>query len=70
MDGLGDVLEALQGEVPFASFQSAHVGAVDADDLGEGFLGQATLQAVEPQVGAYDALEITFHNTPRFRGAT
>ncbi len=35
---------------------------MDADGLGEGFLGQATFQAVAPQVGAHGPLEVVFHS--------
>jgi hypothetical protein len=70
VDGLGDALEAPEGQVALTALKAAHVGAMYADDLGESFLGQASLHAVEPQVRTHDALEITFHSSPRFRGAT
>lgn len=55
---LGQSFQALEGEVAFASFQAAHVGAVDAELVGEGFLGEAFGKAVGPEVAPYGALEI------------
>ena len=53
------LLQALEGEVAFTAFDSAHVGAVDAKDVCEGFLAQASLQPVGTQVPAHRLLEIT-----------
>ena len=52
-------LQALEGEVAFPAFHSAHVGAVDAKLVCEGFLAQASLQPVGTQVPAHRLLEIT-----------
>ena len=51
--------QALEGEVAFTSFDTAHVGAVDAKNVCEGFLAQASLQPVGTQVPAHRLLEIT-----------
>ena len=51
--------QALECEVAFAAFDSAHVGAVDAKLVCEGFLAQASLQPVGTQVPAHRLLEIT-----------
>ena len=56
---LRHLLQALEGEVAFTSFDTAHVGAVDAKDVCEGFLAQASLQPVGTQVPAHRLLEIT-----------
>ena len=53
------LLQALEGEVAFTSFHSAHVGAVDAKNVCEGFLAQSSLQPVGTQVPAHRPLEIT-----------
>ena len=56
---LGHLLQALEGEVAFTALHSAHVSAVDAKDVCEGFLAQASLHAVGTQVPAHRLLEIT-----------
>lgn len=43
---LGDVFQALQGEVAFAAFDATHVGAVVAEDVSERLLAHAALQTV------------------------
>ena len=53
------LLQALEGQVAFAAFHTAHVGAVDAKDICEGFLAHASLQPVGTQVPAHRLLEIT-----------
>ena len=58
-DLLGHLLQALEGEVAFTSFDSTHVGAMDAKNVCEGFLAQASLQPVGTQVPAHRLLEIT-----------
>ena len=55
---LRHLLQALEGEVAFASFDTAHVGAVDTKNVCEGFLAQASLQPVGTQVPAHRLLEI------------
>ena len=56
---LRHLLQALEGEVAFTALHSAHVGAVDAKNVCEGFLAQASLQPVGTQVPAHRLLEIT-----------
>ena len=56
---LGHLLQALESEVAFAALHSAHVGAVDAKNVCEGFLAQASLHPVGTQVPAHRLLEIT-----------
>ena len=53
------LLQALEGEVAFTALHAAHVGAVDAKNVCEGFLAQASLQPVGTQVPAHRPLEIT-----------
>lgn len=64
-DPVGDALEALERQVAFAPFKPAHVGAVNADDMGEGFLAETACFAVGAQVVAYGLLQIAFHPTER-----
>ena len=59
------LLQALEGEVAFAAFDTAHVGAVDAKLVCEGFLAQASLHAVGTQVPAHRLLKITNSHIPQ-----
>ena len=52
-------LDGVEREVAFTSFDTAHVGAVDAKNVCEGFLAQASLQPVGTQIPAHRLLEIT-----------
>ena len=56
---LRHLLQALEGEVAFTAFHAAHVGAVDAKNVCEGFLAQTSLQPVGTQIPAHRLLEIT-----------
>ena len=58
-DLLCHLLQALEGEVAFTAFHSAHVGAVDAKLVCEGFLAQASHQPVGTQVPAHRLLKVT-----------
>jgi hypothetical protein len=69
VDAPGDPLDRLQGQVALATLQAAHVGAVDADDLGESLLRQTASLAVRAQVAADGALEIPFHDAMERRGS-
>lgn len=58
-------------QVALAPFQTAEVGAVDAEDVGEGLLGQATVVPVATEGLADGPLQIAFHDVKRrCRGAT
>ena len=48
-DGLGNALQALQGEVAFSSFNTTHVGAVHAQDASEGFVAETLRQPLPSQ---------------------
>lgn len=61
LDDGGQAFQTLQCEVAFAAFEAAHVGPVDTDDVGEGFLGEAALLPVAAQVRADVPLEVAFH---------
>lgn len=61
VDRRGEPLKASQGEVALTALQSAHVGAVDPDQVGEGLLGEAALQPVAAQVCTDGPLEVAFH---------
>lgn len=56
-----DSFHGFECEVAFAAFEAAHVGAVYAEDVGEGFLGQAAFEAVVAKVSAECSLEVSFH---------
>ena len=62
---LGHLLQALEREVAFAALYPTHVGAVDAKDVCEGFLAQASLQPVGTQIPAHRLLEITNSHIPQ-----
>ena len=62
---LRHLLQALEGEVAFTAFDTAHVGAVYSKDVCEGFLAQASLQPVGTQVPAHRLLEITNSHNPQ-----
>jgi len=47
------------------AFAPAHVGAVDAKNVCEGFLAQASLHAVGTQVPAHRLLKITNSHIPQ-----
>jgi hypothetical protein len=61
VDALGDAFEAFEGEVAFAALYAAHVGAVDAEDVGECFLAEAAGLAVGAQVTADGSLQVALH---------
>jgi hypothetical protein len=57
-----DALQALERQVALAALDSAHVGAVDAELLGERLLAEALAFPVGPQVAANRLLEVAFHD--------
>jgi hypothetical protein len=57
----GKSLDGPQRQVPLTSLECTHVGAVHAEDRGEGFLGEAALRAVGAEVASDGALEVAFH---------
>lgn len=58
---VSDPLQALEGQVAFATLHAAQVGAVDAEQVGEGFLAETASVAVASEVLADGALEVAFH---------
>jgi len=50
VDAAGDALEALERQVALSSLDAAHVGAVDAELVGEGLLAEAAGLPVGAQV--------------------
>ncbi len=48
----GDALQAFEGQVALAALDAAHVGAVDAELVGERLLAEAAGLAVGAQVAA------------------
>ena len=65
VDEFGDAFQRPERQVALTALQAAHVGAVDANEVGEGLLRQAELPPVEPEVAADSPLEITFHDGGR-----
>jgi hypothetical protein len=57
----GDALHALECQVALASLDAAHVGAVEAQDIGERLLAEATGLSKCSQVAAHRPLQIAFH---------
>jgi hypothetical protein len=64
-DLVGDAFQALERQVALAAFNATHVGAVDAELVGEGFLGDTALLAVGSEVPADGLLEFAFHVADR-----
>lgn len=60
-DSVGDPLETPERQVPLATLDRAHVGAMDADDVGERFLAQSPRLAVASKVAAHHPLQLAFH---------
>lgn len=56
-----DPLQALERQVPLASLQAAHVGAVHAKNLGKSLLAEAQSQSAGPQVAPDGPLKVAFH---------
>lgn len=52
VDLLGKALQALEREVALAALDASHVGAVDAERVGERLLAEALAFPVGPQVAA------------------
>lgn len=61
VDPFGDAFEAFEGEVAFAALDAAHVGAMDAEDIGECFLTETLGLAVGPQVATDGSLKVALH---------
>jgi hypothetical protein len=70
VESVGDALNAPERQIALASLNAAHVGAVDAQNIGESLLAQAPGTTVGPQVAADHALEIAFHIRERSLPAT
>jgi hypothetical protein len=56
-----EALHRPQGDVAFASFETAHVGAMYTDEIREGFLAHAVRNSVRAQVYAEHPLQIALH---------
>jgi hypothetical protein len=69
-DLAGDALQALESQVALAALDAAHVGAVDAELVGEVLLAEALGLSVGPEVAADGALEVAFHAGTQSRFAT
>jgi hypothetical protein len=62
-EAVGDPLYRLEGEVAFASFESAHISAVYAQDSREALLRQTTLDPKSAEVAADGTLQIALHGS-------
>ena len=67
-DYFGVAFDGGQGEVALAAFDTADVGAVHADQLGESFLGEPFGLAVGAEILADDALKISDCHVPKAHG--
>lgn len=61
VEPLGDPLDRLEGEVALASLYASHVGAVDAQHVGESLLAERSRLAVGTKTHAKCALQVSFH---------
>ena len=59
-----DLLNALQRQVAFATFDAAHVRPVDAEHVGESLLAETTGEPVSAQVAPHRSLQIAFGQEP------
>lgn len=57
-----ETLNATQGKVPLPALDTAHVGTVHPDELGEGLLRQATSLAMGAEVAPESSLKFAFHD--------
>src|SRR5665647_1758233 len=67
---LREPLHRAERQVPLPSLHATHVGAVDAEDVGELLLAQSARDPVGPQVASDDSLQLTFHTGQRWLVAT
>lgn len=67
-DCFGVAFDGGQGEVALATFDTADVGAVHADQLGESFLGEPFGLAVGAEILADDALQVSDCHVPKAHG--
>ena len=67
-DCFGVAFDGGQGEVAFAAFDAADVGAVHTDQLGESFLGEPFGLAVGAEILADDALKVSDCHVPKAHG--
>jgi hypothetical protein len=56
----GQLFDALEGQIAFAALQSACVGAVEAEHVGEGLLAQTTRLTDSAQILSHDPLKLAF----------
>jgi hypothetical protein len=61
VDLAGDALQALERQVALAALDATHIGAVDAEFVGECLLAEALTFPVGTQVAPDRSLEIAFH---------
>lgn len=57
-----DALQSLKGQVPFATFQSTHVGAMHPEMVRKTLLTQAHSLPVQSQIAAHYPLKLALHN--------
>ena len=65
-----DPLDTLKRQVALAALKVAHVGAMEAEHVGERLLAQTPRFAIGQKVKAKGSLQITFHPQERSRIAT
>lgn len=65
VDEVGDSLKAAQCQIPFASLDATHVGAVHAEHISKRFLAEATLQAIDTEAAPHDHLKFALGHTEK-----
>lgn len=63
---LGVALQCLEGDVSLTTFEATDVGPVDAEDIGEGLLGEAAFFPVLTEVPTECLLEFSLHGSQEF----
>ncbi|MGH8961782.1 MAG: hypothetical protein ACRDWT_11435 [Jatrophihabitantaceae bacterium] len=61
LESCGEAFDGLEGQVSFAALETAEVGAVDAEVVGEVLLTEAAFGSVRAQMFSDTALQISFH---------
>lgn len=59
---IGEALDGLEREIPFAALQTAHVGTVHVEHTGEVFLTEPTAITNRAQIAPESPLQVPFHS--------
>jgi hypothetical protein len=66
-DPLGDPLEALERQVPFAALEAAQIGTVDANEVREPLLTKPLRLPIRSQVAPDGSLKVALHSGKALR---